>query len=85
MMQLMRSMNRLLDKQPQARRRHLSWHTPVIVPVYPQVPSLAPLSLQLWLPPACDLLREEGQHAVPAAGQYLLPKLCYTLYMLYLL
>ena len=37
MMQLMRNMNRLLDKHPQARRRHLSWHTPIIVPVYPQV------------------------------------------------
>ena len=41
MMQLMRNMNRLLDKHPQARRRHLAWHTPIIVPVYPQVRSLS--------------------------------------------
>lgn len=37
MMQLLRNMNRLLDKHPQSRRRHLAWHTPIIVPVYPQV------------------------------------------------
>lgn len=37
MANLMRAMNRLLDKHPQSRRRHLSWHTPAIVPVWPQV------------------------------------------------
>lgn len=42
MMQLLRNMNRLLDKHPQSRRRHLAWHTPIIVPVYPQVCSLIP-------------------------------------------
>ena len=36
MMQLMRMMNRLLDKAPETRRRHLSFHTPVIVPIWPQ-------------------------------------------------
>lgn len=40
-MQLLRNMNRLLDKHPQSRRRHLAWHTPIIVPVYPQVRSVA--------------------------------------------
>lgn len=36
-MQLLRNMNCLLEAQPQSRRRHLAWHTPIIVPVYPQV------------------------------------------------
>ncbi len=36
MMQLMRMMNRLLDKAPETRRRNLSFHTPVIVPIWPQ-------------------------------------------------
>lgn len=43
MMQLLRNMNRLLDKHPQSRRRHLAWHTPIIVPVYPQVRAPSPL------------------------------------------
>jgi hypothetical protein len=47
MMQLMRNMNRLLDKHPQSRRRHLAWHTPIIVPVYPQVRPLTPGTLAL--------------------------------------
>lgn len=38
MAHLMRAMNRLLDKHAQSRRRHLAWHTPAIVPVWPQVP-----------------------------------------------
>ena len=38
MAHLMRAMNRLLDRHPQSRRRHLAWHTPAIVPVWPQVP-----------------------------------------------
>jgi hypothetical protein len=37
MAHLMRAMNRLLDRHPQSRRRHLAWHTPAIVPVWPQV------------------------------------------------
>ncbi|KAK9813189.1 hypothetical protein WJX72_010368 [[Myrmecia] bisecta] len=37
MMQLLRSLNRLLDKHPESRRRHLAWHTPVVVPIWPQV------------------------------------------------
>lgn len=35
-MQLLRQLNLLLDKQPQTRRRLLSWHTPVIIPIWPQ-------------------------------------------------
>lgn len=35
-MQLLRSMNRLLDAHPQSRSRNLSWHTPLMVQVYPQ-------------------------------------------------
>lgn len=37
MMQLLRLLNKLLDKHPESRRRLLNWHTPVIVPVWPQV------------------------------------------------
>lgn len=37
MMQLMRLMNRLLDKNPQCRSRSLGWFAPVIVPVWNQV------------------------------------------------
>ena len=47
-MQLLRNMNCLLEAQPQSRRRHLAWHTPIIVPVYPQVSAwhtLQPLPL----------------------------------------
>lgn len=45
MMQLLRLLNRLLDKHPESRRRHLSFHTPAIVPVWMQVPQqpLAPI------------------------------------------
>ncbi len=35
-MQLLRQLNRLLDKHPESRRRHLSFHTPAIVPVWTQ-------------------------------------------------
>jgi transformation/transcription domain-associated protein len=35
--QLMRHLNRLLEKHKQSRRRHLLFHTPVVVPVWPQV------------------------------------------------
>ena len=37
MVQLMRHLNRLLLKHKQTRRRHLLFHTPIIVPVWPQV------------------------------------------------
>jgi transformation/transcription domain-associated protein len=37
MVQLMRHLNRLLLKHKQSRRRHLLFHTPIIVPVWPQV------------------------------------------------
>ena len=37
MMQLLRLLNRLLDKHPESRRRHLTFHTPAIVPVWMQV------------------------------------------------
>jgi hypothetical protein len=37
MMQLLRLLNRLLERSPEARRRNLAWYTPIIVPVWPQV------------------------------------------------
>lgn len=37
MIQLMRHLNRLLLKNMQSRRRHLLFHTPVVLPVWPQV------------------------------------------------
>jgi hypothetical protein len=37
LMQLLRLMNRLLDKHPDSRRRLLAWHTPVMIPVWQQV------------------------------------------------
>lgn len=40
MVQLMRMLNRLMMKHPESRSRRLSWHTPTIVPVWPQVRSL---------------------------------------------
>ena len=50
MMQLLRNMNRLLEQHPQSRRRHLAWHTPIIVPVYPQVRSCAAGSILMLGP-----------------------------------
>jgi hypothetical protein len=49
MAHLMRAMNRLLDRHPQSRRRHLAWHTPAIVPVWPQVQPVAPLRFDCLL------------------------------------
>ena len=40
MVQLMRMLNRLMMKHPESRSRRLSWHTPTIVPVWPQVRAL---------------------------------------------
>ena len=40
MVQLMRMLNRLMMKHPESRSRRLSWHTPTIVPVWPQVSTL---------------------------------------------
>ena len=40
MVQLMRMLNRLMMKHPESRSRRLSWHTPTIVPVWPQVSPL---------------------------------------------
>lgn len=37
MVQLFRVLNRLLDKHKESRRRHLSFHAPIICPVWPQV------------------------------------------------
>lgn len=37
MMQLLRLLNRPLERSPESRRRNLAWYTPVIVPVWPQV------------------------------------------------
>jgi hypothetical protein len=36
-MQLLRLLNQLLERHPESRRRLLAWHTPIIVPVWPQV------------------------------------------------
>lgn len=36
-MQVLRMLNRLLDRHPEARRRDLAWNTPSIIPVWPQV------------------------------------------------
>lgn len=41
MMQLLRLLNRLLERSPESRRRLLAWHTPIIVPVWPQVSAAA--------------------------------------------
>eukprot|EP00897_Mesotaenium_endlicherianum_P005503 jgi/Mesen1/4981/ME000248S04265 len=37
MVQLFRVINRLLDKHKESRRRNLAFHTPIIIPVWPQV------------------------------------------------
>lgn len=37
MMQLLRLLNRPLERSPETRRRNLAWYTPIIVPVWPQV------------------------------------------------
>lgn len=37
MMQLLRLLNRPLERSPESRRRNLAWYTPIIVPVWPQV------------------------------------------------
>jgi hypothetical protein len=37
LLQLMRLANALLERAPDARRRGLAWHTPAIVPVWPQL------------------------------------------------
>lgn len=37
MVQLLRTFNALMDKAPVSRRRNLAFHTPAIVPVWPQV------------------------------------------------
>ena len=37
MLQLLTNMNKLLARHPQTRRRHLAWHTPTVVPIWPNV------------------------------------------------
>lgn len=37
MMQLLRLLNRPLERSPESKRRNLTWYTPIIVPVWPQV------------------------------------------------
>ena len=54
---LMRAMNRLLDRHPQSRRRHLAWHTPAIVPVWPQVRGGAPVRAASAVPQAMSATR----------------------------
>jgi transformation/transcription domain-associated protein len=51
MMQLLRLLNRLLERSPESRRRLLAWHTPIIVPVWPQV------RFTTVLVAACDAVR----------------------------
>lgn len=41
LLQLLRLLNRLLERHPEARRRGLAWHTPAVVPVWPQARSHA--------------------------------------------
>jgi hypothetical protein len=36
-MQLLRLMNKQLDRHADSRRRMLAWHTPVMIPVWQQV------------------------------------------------
>ena len=38
-MQLLRMMNKLLDRHPESRQRMLAWSAPIVVPVWPQVRS----------------------------------------------
>lgn len=38
-LQLFRVMNQMFDKHKEARRRHICIHTPIIIPVWSQVPS----------------------------------------------
>jgi hypothetical protein len=47
MMQLLRLLNRPLERSPESRRRNLAWYTPIIVPVWPQV--------RAWALPAARL------------------------------
>ena len=35
--QLMRLLNKLLEAHPPCRSKGLAWHTPLVVPVWPQV------------------------------------------------
>ena len=42
--QLMRLLNKLLATQPQARSRLLAWHTPMIIPVWPQASAASALA-----------------------------------------
>jgi transformation/transcription domain-associated protein len=37
LLQLMRLCNALLERRPDSRKRALAWHTPAIVPVWPQL------------------------------------------------
>lgn len=37
MVQMFRVLNRFFDKHKESRRRHLAFHTPIIIPVWPQV------------------------------------------------
>ena len=37
MMQLLRGLNKQMDRQIEARKRNFAYHAPVIVPIWPQV------------------------------------------------
>lgn len=37
LMQLLRMMNKLLDKHPESRSRQLNFSAPLVVPIWPQV------------------------------------------------
>ena len=40
MMQLLRGLNKQLDKEPESRKRNFVYYTPIIVPIWPQVCTL---------------------------------------------
>lgn len=55
MVQLMRHLNRMLEKHKQTRRRHLMFHTPIIVPVWPQVRLLEEEASYSTFGEACEI------------------------------
>lgn len=46
-LQLFRLMNRMFDKHKESRRRHISIHTPIIIPVWSQVMKLLLMYIHL--------------------------------------
>lgn len=58
LMQLLRMMNKLLDKHPESRLRHLNFSAPLVVPIWPQVGADARARV---------LCRQEGGHSAGSA------------------